>query len=55
MEIFEKALETFRATNTQDLTVFSEIPDICKKQLCYIGIDEAGRGPVLGNISIQSF
>jgi len=48
MEIFESALKEFTANNSEDLTVFSPIPDKCKVGFCYVGIDEAGRGPVLG-------
>jgi len=34
--------------NHKNLKVFSEIPDICKNEPCVLGVDEAGRGPVLG-------
>lgn len=26
----------------------SNVPDICKTEPCMLGVDEAGRGPVLG-------
>jgi ribonuclease H2 subunit A len=48
MDVYKEALENFGANNGNDLTAFSNVPEICKKKVCYVGIDEAGRGPVLG-------
>lgn len=35
--------------NKNDYNVFCcKVPDLCKSTECIVGIDEAGRGPVLG-------
>jgi len=38
----------YNEKNTENLELFSNIPDVCKTEPCVLGIDEAGRGPVLG-------
>lgn len=34
--------------NDRDCLISSSVPEICKSESCIVGIDEAGRGPVLG-------
>ena len=38
----------FLEKNTKNFQLFSDIPPVCLEEPCVLGIDEAGRGPVLG-------
>ena len=41
-------LSPYFSNNGENYVLFSDIPDVCKSEPCVLGIDEAGRGPVLG-------
>ncbi|XP_029655818.1 ribonuclease H2 subunit A [Octopus sinensis] len=38
----------FRKNNQKNFVISSKVPDVTKEKPCWLGIDEAGRGPVLG-------
>lgn len=41
--------------NSFDVHIESEFPEIMKTEKCILGIDEAGRGPVLGEFLLKKY
>ena len=46
-------LESFEKDNSKNYVIASPVPELTKTEPCWLGIDEAGRGPVLGRVKLS--
>lgn len=50
-ETYSKLINSTRYQLESDIYPAERLPAACRTETCIVGIDEAGRGPVLGKIT----
>ena len=48
----DAGIHTFSQQNHRNHLIASKVPEVCLNEPCALGVDEAGRGPVLGTFNV---